>query len=80
MIDLPVHFSKRKIKNYDFNKSSLKKLRVEAVKEVEVEYLNHLLKNHNGNITKAADEAGMTRRNAYRLIKLYKIDINQFRE
>lgn len=78
--NLPAHFSKRKIKNYDFNKSSLKKLREEAVKEVEVEYLNHLLNKHSGNITKAAEEAGMTRRNAYRLINLYQIDINKFRE
>ena len=52
---------------------------VKVVKEVEIEYLEFLLKKFNGNITKTADEAGMTRRNTYRLVNLYNIDINKFR-
>ena len=50
-----------------------------AVEEVEKKYLLHLLKKHNGNITKMAEDAGMTRRNIHRMLNNHNINPNDWR-
>jgi DNA-binding NtrC family response regulator len=50
-----------------------------AVEEVEKKYLLHLLKKHNGNITKIAEDAGMTRRNIHRMLNNHNINTNDWR-
>lgn len=50
-----------------------------AIEDVEKKYLLHLLKKHNGNITKMAEEAGMTRRNIHRLLNNHNINTNDWR-
>ena len=50
-----------------------------AVEEVEKKYLLHLLKKHNGNITKMAEDAGMTRRNIHRMLNNHNINTNDWR-
>jgi DNA-binding NtrC family response regulator len=50
-----------------------------AVEEVEKKYLMHLLKKHNGNITKMAEDAGMTRRNIHRMLNNHNINTNDWR-
>lgn len=77
--DLPEQFTPDDKSNYPFESSSLKQVRQKAIEETEKKYLIYLLNKHNGNITKLAEEAGMTRRNTYRLIKQYKIDISLWR-
>jgi DNA-binding NtrC family response regulator len=50
-----------------------------AVEDVEKKYLLHLLKKHNGNITKMAEDAGMTRRNIHRMLNNHNINTNDWR-
>ena len=50
-----------------------------AINEVEKKYLLHLLKKHNGNITRMAEDAGMTRRNMHRLLNNHNIETDQWR-
>ncbi len=50
---------------------SLTEVKNRAIEEVEKTYLLKLLKEHNGNVTKIAEVAQMTRRNLYRLMNRY---------
>jgi DNA-binding NtrC family response regulator len=50
-----------------------------AVEEVEKKYLMHLLKKHKGNITKMAEDAGMTRRSIHRMLNNHNINTNDWR-
>jgi len=50
-----------------------------AINDVEKKYLLHLLEKHKGNITKMAEDAGMTRRNMHRLLNNHKLDTDQWR-
>ncbi|MDR3666569.1 MAG: sigma-54 dependent transcriptional regulator [Ignavibacteriaceae bacterium] len=50
-----------------------------AINDVEKNYLLHLLEKHKGNITRMAEDAGMTRRNMHRLLNNHNIDSDQWR-
>lgn len=58
--------------NYEGKK--LTTLKQKAIEEIEKKYLLFLLERYEGNITKVADAAGLTRRHVYRMINAYKID------
>lgn len=47
--------------------------------EIEKKYLTSLLKKYKGNISKMSSEAGMTRRNIHRLLKIHNIDPDEWR-
>ncbi|MBU2505858.1 MAG: sigma-54 dependent transcriptional regulator [Bacteroidetes bacterium] len=78
--DLPSELITSGKRNYQFSDSTLKQAKNRAIEEVEKQYLHYLLDKHNGNVTKASEEAGMTRRNTYRLVQRYNIDLNNWRE
>lgn len=50
------------------------------MQEIEARYLTSLLEKHHGNVTKVAEEAGMTRRNIHRLLKIHHIDADIWRK
>ena len=50
-----------------------------VIEDVEKKYLLHLLHKHNGNITKMAEDAGMTRRNIHRMLNNHNIKTNDWR-
>lgn len=77
---LPLNLNREQKRNYNFSSKSLKQVRKEAISDVEKQFLIHLLTKHNGNITKIAEEAEMTRRNAYRLLEEHNLDIDQWRK
>lgn len=77
--NLPGQFNSKEKVLYFFNDSSLKQVRQQAIEESEKQYLHFLLNKHNGNITKVADESGVTTRNVYRLISQYHIDLSLWR-
>ena len=47
------------------------------VEAFEREYLTHLLQRHNGNISRAALEAGIDRNYIHRLVKKYNIPVER---
>ncbi|NOZ08189.1 MAG: sigma-54-dependent Fis family transcriptional regulator [FCB group bacterium] len=53
---------------------SLAEAKQRAIETVEKEYLFHQLKKHRGNVTRLAEESGMTRRNIHRLLSKYELD------
>jgi DNA-binding NtrC family response regulator len=63
----------------DFEKYSLADAKQIAVEKVERDYLLHLLKKHSGNITKVAEESGMTRRNIHRIINKHSLNPDDWR-
>ena len=70
--------------NYDpggMSKDVLEKPFKEAkgllVESFEREYLTHLLQRHNGNISRAALEAGIDRNYIHRLVKKYNIPVDR---
>lgn len=77
--DLPPHFADKKNSDFSFTEVSLSDLKHKAVEEIEKKYLLFLLSKHKGNITKIAEEAGLTRRHIHRMINLYKIDPKHWR-
>ncbi len=50
-----------------------------AINDLEKKYLHHLLEKHKGNITKMAEDAGMTRRNMHRLLNNHNLDTDKWR-
>jgi DNA-binding NtrC family response regulator len=50
-----------------------------AINDVEKKYLLHLLEKHKGNITRMAEDAGMTRRNMHRLLNNHNLETDQWR-
>lgn len=77
--DLPQNLVNQKLREDPLNVSSLSDLKHKAVEEIEKKYLLFLLDKHNGNITKIAEEAGLTRRHIHRMINIYKIDPKYWR-
>lgn len=77
--DLPPNLVNQKLREDPLNVSSLSDLKHKAVEEIEKKYLLFLLDKHNGNITKIAEEAGLTRRHIHRMINIYKIDPKYWR-
>ncbi len=62
------------------NQVSLVDMKQQAVNNIEKEYLQTLLQKYHGNVTRVSEDAGMTRRNVHRLLKLHNIDPDQWRE
>lgn len=58
---------------------SLTEAKQNAIETVEKEYLFQQLKKHKGNVTRLAEESGMTRRNIHRLLSKYELDPNLWR-
>lgn len=71
------------LRNYcassEFEKYSLADAKLIAVEKVEHNYLLYLLKKHSGNITKVAEESGMTRRNIHRIINKHSLNPDDWR-
>ncbi|QDT16211.1 Transcriptional regulatory protein ZraR [Alienimonas californiensis] len=53
--------------------------RNEAMRLAENQYLVHLLREHGGNVSAAAQRAGLSRQGLHKIIKQHDIDVAQFR-
>ncbi len=78
--ELPPHLHDAQENSFLFNGLNLSDVKQKVVEDIEKKYLLFLLKKYKGNVTKAALEAGMTRRNIHRLLKSYNINTNNFRK
>ena len=79
MAELPTHLFPKKMEAISFDEIKFTDAKQIAIEEVEKKYLLHLLKKHNGNITKMAEDAGMTRRNIHRMLNNHNINTNDWR-
>jgi transcriptional regulator with PAS, ATPase and Fis domain len=77
--ELPRHIFSEEPSLISFDRIKFIDAKQNAIAEVEKKYLVHLLKKYNGNITKMAEEAGMTRRNIHRLLNTHNINPNGWR-
>jgi len=79
--DLPEKLRPLKVgSDFEYNRDlTLAELKLQITANIEKRYLISLLEKHKGNVTKIAEEAGMTRRNIHRLLKIYEIDAEKFR-
>src|SRR5439155_10988728 len=59
---------------------TFRQLRAKAIEDFERFYVERLLREHNGNVKRAAREAGKDRRTFGRLIRKYAIDRHRFAE
>jgi len=78
-IDLPAHLQTKENSVADSSKSSLSEIKQKTIRDVEKNYLISILKKNSGNVTKAAAEAGLTRRHLYRLINTYQLNPSDWR-
>ncbi|NNJ26510.1 Anaerobic nitric oxide reductase transcription regulator NorR [Planctomycetes bacterium LzC2] len=53
--------------------------RDEALRIAEEQYLVHLLREHDGNVSAAAQHAGLSRQGLHKIIKQHDIDVSKFR-
>ena len=53
--------------------------RDEAMRIAERQYLQYLLREHGGNVSVAAQHAGLSRQGLHKIIKQHEIDVSQFR-
>ena len=58
---------------------TLSEVKQKVTSNIEQRYLLSLLEKYKGNVTKVSEEAGMTRRNIHRLLKIHGLDPEQFR-
>jgi DNA-binding NtrC family response regulator len=77
--ELPAYLFPEAAEALSFDKMMFTDAKQIAVEEVEKKYLLHLLKKHNGNITKMAEDAGMTRRSIHRMLNNHNINTNDWR-
>lgn len=80
LADLSPHFLNTHTSQTEYDGRSLIDLKHEAIEEIEKKYLLILMEKYKGNITRVAEEAGLTRRHIHRMINNYKIDPNIWRE
>jgi len=78
--DLPPHFINNQVTPTSFDGTSLADLKHKAIEEIEYKFLVFLMKKYNGNITRIAEDAGLTRRHIHRMINNYNIDPNNWRD
>lgn len=78
--DLPPYFSNNQPSLTSFEGTTLTYLKHKAIEEIEKKFLLYLMQKYKGNITRIAEEAGLTRRHIHRMINTYKIDPNNWRE
>lgn len=76
--DLPKYLNSYSTSS-EFEKHSLADAKLIAIEKVEHDYLLYLLKKHSGNITKVAEESGMTRRNIHRIINKHSLNPDDWR-
>ncbi|MBI2418691.1 MAG: sigma-54-dependent Fis family transcriptional regulator [Ignavibacteriales bacterium] len=79
--DLPVYLLEE-CKSVTANHSehvSLQQVKQQVTSDIEKKTLLRLLEKYHGNITRVAEDAGMTRRNVHRLINLHNIDPDTWR-
>lgn len=76
--DLPKYLNNYSTSS-EFEKHSLADAKLIAVEKVEHDYLLYLLKKYSGNITKVAEESGMTRRNIHRIISKHGLNPDDWR-
>lgn len=76
--DLPKYLFSESLKN-DFEKYSLAETKKLAIEKIERDFLLFLMEKHTGNITKVAQESGMTRRNIYRIMSKYNLNPDDYR-
>jgi len=77
LADIPDHLTQKKNRimvDQQMNSLSLAELKARMYENIEREYLLKYLKEYNGNITKIAQKAQMTRRNLHRLLNKHGID------
>jgi DNA-binding NtrC family response regulator len=77
--ELPPAIQSRKSSAYSFPDLTLAQAKQKAIDQIEKKYLLYLLKKHNGNVTKIANEANMTRRNIHRMLNRHILDPNSWR-
>ena len=77
--ELPTYLFTETAAAISFDKVNFTDAKQIAVEEVGKKYLLHLLQKHNGNITKMAEDAGMTRRNIHRMLNNHNINTNDWR-
>ncbi|HCW75768.1 MAG TPA: hypothetical protein DHU63_04430 [Candidatus Marinimicrobia bacterium] len=77
--DLPIHLQKPVSDEPRFDEVTLQQAKRQAMDKVEKDFLLYLLRKHAGNVTHLAEEAGMTRRNLYRVLEKYKIKLENWR-
>jgi DNA-binding NtrC family response regulator len=63
-----------------FANQTLVTAKQQAIDEIELKYLLELLQKHSGNVTKIAEDAGMTRRNLHRLLKRHRLEAESWRK
>jgi transcriptional regulator with PAS, ATPase and Fis domain len=79
LIDLPPQILNSSERAINYEGKSLTSLKQKAVEEIEKRYLLNLMEKYHGNITRVAEEAGLTRRHIHRMIKVYNIDPSLWR-
>jgi len=77
--ELPSMIQSTDVTSYSFGDINLSEAKQRIIDETEKKYLFFLLKKHNGNVTKIAQEANMTRRNIHRMLKKHSLDPNSWR-
>lgn len=77
--DLPAHLQRPVSDEPRFEEMTLQQAKRQAMDKVEKDFLLFLLRKHAGNVTHLAEEAGMTRRNLYRVLEKYKIKPEHWR-
>lgn len=80
LADLSPHFLDSHTSQISYDGKSLTELKHKAIEEIEKKYLLILMEKYKGNITRVAEEAGLTRRHIHRMINNYKINPNIWRE
>lgn len=78
LVDLPKYLFSASSKS-EFEKISLTEAKQLAIEKIERDFLLFLMEKHSGNITKVAEESGMTRRNIYRIISKYSLNPDDWR-
>jgi transcriptional regulator with PAS, ATPase and Fis domain len=82
LADVPAYLAQKKTKTMNdqqMNSLSLAELKANTYEAIEREYLLKYLKEFNGNVTKLAEQAQMTRRNLHRLINRHGLDPSAWR-
>ena len=77
--ELPPSIQSGESSAYSFHDLSLAEAKQNAIDQTEKKYLLYLLKKYNGNVTKIAEEANMTRRNIHRMLNRHALDPNSWR-
>lgn len=78
--DLPPPLQQSTLVNNAISAGTLRGSRYEALDDAEHDYLVSLLKSHQGNVSKAAHQASMSRQGLHKLLRKHGIEAAEFRE